>query len=98
LMVGERARVSRWGIWAGVGANRFETDVVTDCSHQSPINKSFTGFSSNHRGGFYAALVDGSVAFVSDDIESTAEGGVYQAIASASGNEVVGDVFTEKEF
>ena len=88
LLIAERGRISRWGIWPGVGANRFEIDAVTDVSHLSPINQSLTGYSSEHGGGIYVGLVDGSVKFLSESVESTPEGGVFQALASKNGNEV----------
>lgn len=97
LMVSERGKRSEWGIWPGVGSNRFQTDQVTDASHQSPINKSLSGFSSGHNGGIYLLLVDGSVRFVADDIESKPEGGVLQAIASRNGQEVFSDTVYSKE-
>ena len=89
MMVGERSKISQWGIWAGVGSNRFETDAVTSADHRSPLNRSLSGYSSPHKGGMYTALCDGSVKFISDEIDSKADGtGVFQAIASKNGNEV----------
>lgn len=93
LMVSERGKRSAYSIWAGVGSNRFESDAVTDASHQSRINKSFSGYSSEHGGGIYLVLVDGSTKWLSDEVESKPEGGILQAIASRDGGEVIsGDV------
>ena len=94
LVVSERARVSGWGIWAGVGSNRFENDVLSDVSYQSPLNQSLTGFSSAHAGGMFAAICDGSVRFLSNDVDSGPEGGVLQHLGTRSGGEVIsGDPF-----
>ena len=82
LLIGERSRTSRWGIWPGVGSNRFESDAVTDASFLSPINRSLTGYSSEHGGGIYAVFVDGSVKFLTESVESKPDGGVFQAMAS----------------
>ncbi|MEZ6043047.1 MAG: DUF1559 domain-containing protein [Planctomycetaceae bacterium] len=89
LMAGERSRMSGWGIWPGTGSNRFETDVVTDVSFQSPLNQSLTGFSSAHPGGLFVALCDGSVRFLSDEVDSRPEGGVLQFLGTRNGNEVI---------
>ncbi|MCA9057779.1 MAG: DUF1559 domain-containing protein [Planctomycetaceae bacterium] len=78
FMVGERSRIGNWAIWTGVGANRFEHDIVADVSFESAINRSATGFSSPHRGGAYVAMADGSVPFLSEDVASSREGDVLQ--------------------
>ncbi len=96
LAVGERSRVSGWGIWPGVGSNRFENDVMTDVSYYSPLNRSLSGYSSAHPGGLFVALCDGSVRFLSNDVNSSAEGGVLQNLGTRAGGEVIsGDVFRE---
>lgn len=89
IVVSERARVSGWGIWAGVGSNRFENDVLTDVSYQSPLNQSLTGFSSAHAGGMFVAICDGSVRFMSSAVDSKPEGGVLQFLGTRSGGEVI---------
>lgn len=97
LMVGERSKKSQWGIWAGVGANKYETDAVTDSSFASPINKSLTGWSGSHAGGVYVLLVDGSVRFLSEKVDSRADGeGVLQSLASINGGEIVPHDATQK--
>ena len=95
MIVSERSSISGWGIWAGVGANRFENDVVTDVSYQSPLNQSLTGFSSAHTGGMFVCIADGSVRFMSSAIDSKPEGGVLQFLGTRSGGEVIsGDPFS----
>ena len=96
-IAGERSKISGVGIWAGVVSNRFETDAVTDASHRSPINHSLTGYSSEHNGGVYVVLLDGSVRFVIDSIDSRADGtGVFQRIAGKSdGAATPSDAFTK---
>lgn len=95
MMVSERSSISGWGIWAGVGANRFENDVVTDVSYQSPLNQSLTGFSSAHTEGMFVCIADGSVKFMSSAIDSNSEGGVLQFLGTRSGGEVIsGDPFS----
>ena len=44
-------------------------------------------FSSNHTGGAQFCLGDGSVRFISENIDK----GVYQALATIQGGEVVGE-------
>lgn len=84
IAFGERSQISGWGIWPGVGANRFENDAVTDVSYASVLNGSSTGFSSPHEGGVHFAMLDGSVRFISNGIDSKPEGGLLQFLGNRS--------------
>jgi hypothetical protein len=91
ICVGERAATSAAAIWAGVGANNFENDQVTDCSDQSRINESLTSFSSMHGALAHFMLCDGSVRSISATIDSNAskKGGVFQHLSNrADGNPI----------
>lgn len=85
IMVGERSYRSGAGVWPGVGSNEFENDQVTDSSFNSPLNQSFTGYSSLHSGGANFLFGDGSVRFIANQVDSamaTGERGVYQNLAN----------------
>jgi len=84
ISFGERSKISGWGIWPGVGANRFESDTLTDVSFASALNNSLTGFSSAHEGGVHFAMMDGSVRFISNAIDSKPEGGLLQFLGNRS--------------
>jgi len=91
FFVGERAATSAAAIWAGVGANNFENDQVTDCSDQSRINESLTGFSSMHGALAHFVMSDGRVRAISATIDSNAteQGGVFQHLSNrADGNAI----------
>lgn len=91
IFVGERGATSAAGIWGGVGANNFENDQVTDCSDQSRINESLTGFSSMHGALAHFMMADGSVRAISATIDSNAteQGGVFQHLSNrADGNPI----------
>ncbi len=91
VMMSERSALSGAGIWAGVRSNRHENDVMTDMNHLSGLNKSFAGFSGRHDGKVNINLCDGSVRLVNEDIDSSIDGGVLQALGTRNGGEVVGD-------
>ena len=91
IIVSERSGTSGWSVWPGAGSNRFENDVVTDVSFYSPLNRSLTGFSSFHSGGVIVGICDGSVQFMSNEIDSRPEGGVLQYLGTRAGNEVISD-------
>ena len=92
LFVSERCARSGAGLWMGVRANRFENDVISDFSHSSRINQSFSGTSSFHSGGVMICLADGAVRFLTQNIESKADGtGMLQRLAGTSDGQVIGD-------
>lgn len=84
ILVVERGALSAAGIWMGVRSLHFDNDVATELSHLSPINRSLAGASSMHQGGVSVLFADGSVKFLNEDIESTSQGGVLQALAGRS--------------
>ncbi len=86
IIVGERSIGSAAGIWPGVGGNEFENDAVTESSHGSRLNRGPTSYSSGHRNGANFLMSDGSVHFLSNDIDSKpatkGELGTYQRLAN----------------
>ncbi len=99
LMVGERSIKSAAGIWPGVRSNSSETDQVTDTSYGNEINSGLNSFSSPHRGGANLLLCDGSVRFLSDQVDSqppgkgrNAVGGVFQFLGSRNDGQVLGEL------
>ncbi|MDA1014042.1 MAG: DUF1559 domain-containing protein [Planctomycetota bacterium] len=100
IFVGERGISSLAGIWAGAVRNRFEDDVVTDCSDLSRLNESTTGFSSSHPNGANLLRVDGSAFFLSNKVESRpapqeprGRMGVYQMLANRHDGNVIPEDF-----
>jgi prepilin-type N-terminal cleavage/methylation domain-containing protein/prepilin-type processing-associated H-X9-DG protein len=101
LLIGEASPVdgnsAAWssdGDWA-VTAIQLNWDFRTAGGCQGPEGFSpgangcwpnMRGFRSNHPGGVNFALGDGSVTFISDDIEQM----VYRALSSKAGDEVIG--------
>lgn len=87
LLISEKSVLSGGGIWPGPRSNFHESDVVSDASYASPINRSETGFSSRHMGVINFLLCDISVRAVPLTIESlpsnpkSNEAGVLQKLA-----------------
>ncbi len=87
LMISEKSVLSGGGIWPGPRSNYHESDVVSDASFASPLNRSETGFSSRHMGVINFLLCDGAVRAVPVSIESlpynpkSKEAGVLQKLA-----------------
>jgi len=50
IMVGAKCVIGRSGIWPGPRSNFHESDVVSDGSYASKINRSDTGYFSRHLG------------------------------------------------
>jgi prepilin-type N-terminal cleavage/methylation domain-containing protein/prepilin-type processing-associated H-X9-DG protein len=96
IMVGERSVESRAGIWMGVRGNEYEDDQVTDCSFANEINTGDNSFSSRHFGGGNFVFGDGSVRFLSEDVDSRADapnsptGGTFQRLSHRSDGRTLG--------
>ncbi len=93
LMVGERktkADQGWWSTWSGVvpeGEESFQR-VMGSVDHvPNHPSSHFDDFSSFHVGGSQFLMADGHVRFVSENIDS----GLYQALGTIQGNEVIGD-------
>ncbi|TWT62282.1 DUF1559 family PulG-like putative transporter [Rubinisphaera italica] len=99
LMISERSVKSAAGIWPGVRSNSSETDQVTDTSYGNEINSGLNSFSSPHRGGANILLCDGSVRFLSDQVDSQPRGpgqgdvgGLFQKLGCRNDGQVVGEL------
>ena len=92
-MVGERKTVSELGwytSWPGMvpeGEEAFQR--ICGSADHTPNHPAahFDDFSSQHTGGAQFCMGDGAVRFISENIDS----GVFQGLASISGNEVPGE-------
>ena len=88
LSVGERSVQSRAGLWMGVRGNEYEDDQVTDCSPGNEINTGDNSYSSRHRGGASFLIMDGTVRFINNGIQSRAgagqDMGTYQKLSHRS--------------
>lgn len=93
FMIGERkTRVDMdwYTSWPGMiaeGEEAFQR-VCGSADHvpNDPLHH-FDDFSSNHTGGAQFCLADGSVRFISENIDH----GVYQSLSTIQGGEVVGE-------
>lgn len=100
LAVGERCVVGRSGIWPGPRSNFHESDVVSDASFSSPLNRSDTGFSSRHAGGVITFLFcDGAIHDIQEGINSQPisdklrAGGILQLLSNREdGQPIVEDM------
>lgn len=97
LMVGEKSVTGLGGIWPGPRSNFHESDVVSEASHASRLNRTSTGFSSRHIGGVLPFLIcDGSVRPIHEGIASEPPsdkgrvGGVLQIIAGRNDGQIPG--------
>ena len=95
LMVSEKSVLSGGGIWPGPRSNYHESDVVSDASFASPLNRSETGFSSRHANVINFLMCDGAVRTVPITIESlpydpkTKETGALQKLAGRADNTTI---------
>lgn len=87
FMVGERSAKSGAGIWPGAVDNATPNDVVTDCSAGNTINSRYTSFSSEHKGGAQFAICDGSVRFISENINQR----TFSLLGSINDGQPIGD-------
>lgn len=93
LWVGETSVSSGASIWLGVRGNQFENDTLSDCSIGNEMNSGLGAFSSRHAGGAHFLMGDGTVRFISEKIESGADGqpGLYQNLSSRADGRIVGE-------
>lgn len=97
ICIGERGVVGRGGIWPGPRSNFHETDVVSDLSYASGLNRSDSGYSSRHSGGIiYCGFCDGSVWRIHESVESLPATpqdptpGILQRLASRNDGNTIG--------
>lgn len=94
LMIGEKCILSGSGIWPGPRSNFHESDVVSDASFASPLNRSQFGFSSRHAGFIQFLMCDGSARAISLDIDSkqfntVKDMGTLQKLAARADGQII---------
>lgn len=84
---GQRGWYSTWPGMVPMGEDSFHR--ILGAADHTPNHPAahFDDFSSHHTGGAQFVLGDGSVRFVSENVD----GGVYRATATISGGEVIGE-------
>ncbi len=93
LAIGERAideKSDRMTTWSGVfpkAKSPFGRILGTSDQELNAKAKNATGYGSAHKGGAHFTLLDGSVRFISSDLDKK----VFQALTTRAGGEVVDD-------